>query len=294
MKRLYRFLAIVIILIISQSGCVSALSATIVGADLITVTTIGHGTKYAGIIYITLDGDTTQYPTYCIDIDISTQNGNRYELDGSGADPNIIWILNNYYPNTGLPDGLTNTEKGAAVQLAIWHFSNGLDLSSGTPENVFAAARAIVEDAGSASIPQIPSTLDLAPQSSTNPLGAQHTVTATVKDPSGSAVSGQEVTFSVAGVNPTTNPVSVVTDANGQSAFTYAGTNAGDDTITAATSFVVPSGAIWVGATSSIQRLVMAQDVPRSLTQSATKRWRDATPPTISSVVPSTKYTMQQ
>jgi len=50
MKRLYRFLAIVIILIISQSGCVSALSATIVGADLITVTTIGHGTKYAGII----------------------------------------------------------------------------------------------------------------------------------------------------------------------------------------------------------------------------------------------------
>jgi len=157
MKSLCRLLAIVIILIISQSGCVSALSATIVGADLITVSTIGHGIKYAGIIYITLDGDTTQYPTYCIDIDISTQNGNRYELDGSGADPNIIWILNNYYPNTGLPDGLTNTEKGAAVQLAIWHFSNGLDLSSGTPENVFAAARAIVEDAGSASIPQIPS-----------------------------------------------------------------------------------------------------------------------------------------
>jgi len=223
-----------------------------------------------------------------MDIDISTQNGNRYELDESGADPNIIWILNNYYPNTGLPDSLSDREKGAAVQLAIWHFSNDLDLSSGTPENVFAAARAIVDVAASASIPQIPSTLDLAPPSSTNPLGAQHTVTATVKDPSGSAVSGQEVTFSVAGANPSANPVSVLTDANGQSAFTYEGTNAGDDTITAATSFVVPSGAIWVGMTPSIQRLVMAQDVPRSLTQSATKRWRDVTPPTISSVVPST------
>lgn len=84
------------------------------------------------------------------------------------------------------------------------------------------------------------------------------------------------------------NPVSIVTDANGQSAFSYTGSNAGDDTIAAATNFIVPSGAIWVGATSSIQRLVMAQDVPRSLTQSATKRWRDLTPPTISSVVPST------
>jgi TQXA domain-containing protein len=274
-------LAIVIILIISQIECVSALSATIVDADLIFVSTIGHGSKYAGIIYIALDGDTTRYPTYCIDIDISTQNGNRYELGGSGADPNIIWILNNYYPNTGLPDGLTNTEKGAAVQLAIWHFSNGLDLSSGTPGNVFAAARAIVDSVGSASIPQIPSTLGLSPASSTNPLGAQHTVTATVLDPSGSAVSGQEVTFSVTGANPTTNPVSVVTDANGQSAFTYTGANAGDDTIAATTSFIVPSGAIWIGATSSIQRLVMAQDVPRSLTQSASKRWRDLTAPTI-------------
>ncbi len=281
-------LAIVIILIISQIECVSALSATIVDADLIFVSTIGHGSKYAGIIYIALDGDTTQYPTYCIDIDISTQYGNTYELGGSGADPNIIWILNNYYPNTGLPDGLTNTEKGAAVQLAIWHFSNGLDLSSGTPGNVFAAARAIVDSVGSASIPQIPSTLGLSPASSTNPLGAQHTVTATVLDPSGSAVSGQEVTFSVTGANPTTNPVSVVTDANGQSAFTYTGANAGDDTIAATTSFIVPSGAIWIGATSSIQRLVMAQDVPRSLTQSASKRWRDLTAPTISSVVPST------
>lgn len=288
MKRLYRFLAIVIILIISQSGCVSALSATTVGADLITVTTVGHGIKDAGIIYITIDGDATPYPTYCMDIDISTQNGNRYELGGSGADPNIIWILNNYYPNTGLPDGLSNREKGAAVQLAIWHFSNGLDLSSGTPEDVFAAARAIVDYASSASIPQIPSTLDLAPSSSTNPLGAQHTVTATVLDPSGSAVSGQEVTFSVAGANPSANPVSVVTDANGQSTFTYTGTNAGDDTIAAATSFIVPSGAIWLGVTPSIQRLVMAQDVPRSLTQSATKRWSDSTLPTISSVVPST------
>lgn len=288
MKRLYRFLTIVIILIISQSGCVSALIATIVGADLITVNTIGHGIKDAGIIYITIDGDTTPYPTYCMDIDISTQNGNTYMLSGSGADPNIIWILNNCYPNTDLPGGLSDREKGAAVQLAIWHFSNELDLSSGTPENVFAAARAIVDDAGSASIPQIPSTLDLAPPSSTNPLGAQHTVTATVKDPSGSAVSGQEVTFSVAGVNPTTSPVRIATDVNGQSAFTYTGTNAGDDTIFAATSFIVPSGAIWLGVTPSIQRLVMAQDVPRSLTQSATKTWRDLTLPTISSVVPST------
>jgi hypothetical protein len=56
-------------------------------------------------------------------------------------------------------------------------------------------------------------------------------VTATVTDASGQPVAGVTVRFSVTGVNPTSG--SNVTDANGQATFTYTGTVAGLDTITA-------------------------------------------------------------
>ncbi len=97
----------------------------------------------------------------------------------------------------------------------------------------------------------VPTDVTLDPPTATNPVGTTHTVTATVsKD--GVAQVGVLVTFSVSGANAgatgTCVPADCRTDANGKVAFTYTGTNAGDDTITA--SFVDAQGKTVTGSAS--------------------------------------------
>lgn len=76
-----------------------------------------------------------------------------------------------------------------------------------------------------------PATLMLAPKTATNTVGTPHTVTATVRDVAGNAVPGVTVRFSVIGANSASG--SARTDAAGQASFTYTGTTAGLDLISA-------------------------------------------------------------
>ena len=76
-----------------------------------------------------------------------------------------------------------------------------------------------------------PASLVLTPPAATNQVGTPHTVTATVRDAALQPVPGVTVRFTVAGANPTSG--SDVTNASGQATFTYTGTVAGLDTITA-------------------------------------------------------------
>jgi hypothetical protein len=73
--------------------------------------------------------------------------------------------------------------------------------------------------------------LTLEPATGTNNVGSSHTVTATLKTGSGSPISGATILFTVTGAN--TSSGSDTTDTNGEATFTYTGTNAGGDTITA-------------------------------------------------------------
>jgi|GEM_PF-697335 hypothetical protein len=94
---------------------------------------------FAGIIYGTpVDGGAT-LRLYCIDINTSTYGGIGYQLgswDASGV-PNVGYVarlLNDYYPNTDEPAGLTNlNQKAAAVQAAIWFFSDRYVLNTSDP-----------------------------------------------------------------------------------------------------------------------------------------------------------------
>src|SRR5205823_6621183 len=76
-----------------------------------------------------------------------------------------------------------------------------------------------------------PATLTLAPDAATNPVNTQQCVTTTVRDAAGNSVQGVTVRFSVTGANSTSG--SQKTDASGQAASCYTGTNAGQDSITA-------------------------------------------------------------
>jgi len=79
--------------------------------------------------------------------------------------------------------------------------------------------------------PTAPATLTLTPATDSNPVGTSHTVTATVRDVGANPVSGVTVRFSVTGANSASG--TDTTDANGEATFTYSGTTAGLDTISA-------------------------------------------------------------
>jgi hypothetical protein len=120
----------------------------------------------------------------------------------------------------------------------------------------------------------LPSAITLTPGSATNPVGTSHTVTATVRDQAGAPRAQQTVTFTVT-AGPNTGATGTgVTNASGQATFTYTSNGtAGTDTITA--SFFDSSN-----------------ETIRSDT--ATKTWAGATPPSSRAVVTATSPTCGQ
>jgi len=79
--------------------------------------------------------------------------------------------------------------------------------------------------------------MSLDPATGTNPVGSEHTVTATVLGGDDSPASGVLVSFAVTGANAGATgacaPADCMTGADGNVSFTYTGANDGDDTITA-------------------------------------------------------------
>jgi TQXA domain-containing protein len=234
------------------------------------------GSKWAGTLEVTLDGGSERYEVYCADLGTDwcpapLPNDHAQEQNLDPLDAHVVWILNNYYPHVPTePDGLIPDKKAAAVQLAIWHFTDSLDISSGgSPTDVFDAARAIIAAAGTASVPETPTILTLEPSSGSNPVGFLHTVTATLKDQNGDLLAGKTVSFTVTGANAASG--SAVTNSSGQATFTYTGSTAGNDTITATVTYTVPIGLRWLR--SDCQDLIMAEEAPGQVSATATKQW---------------------
>ena len=73
----------------------------------------------------------------------------------------------------------------------------------------------------------------LVPISASNPVGSQHTVTATVQDDLGNPIVGRDVTFTIVSGPHAGQMGTDTTDANGQATFTYTGTSEGTDVIEA-------------------------------------------------------------
>jgi len=239
--------------------------------------TYQRNTAWAGTIKVTVDG-AESYEAYCANLGVPWCRDKDHTQGSDTIDAHVIWILNNYYPHVpGLPDTVsTYNERAAAVQLAIWHFTNSLNIDSGgDPTNIFDAARAIIAAAQTASVPETPTTLTLEPSSDSNPVGFLHTVTATLKDQNDALLSGKTVSFTVTGANSASG--SAVTNSSGQATFTYTGSTAGSDTITATVTYTVPLGLRWIR--SGCQDLIMAQEAPGQVSGSAIKEWVTVTNP---------------
>jgi hypothetical protein len=106
--------------------------------------------SFAGIIHAQPPPGGAELSLYCIDLSTETRTGYGYALgtwDAANV-PNVGYVarlLNQYYPHTDEPASLTSlNQRAAAVQAAIWFFTDRYVLNTGDP--LRGAVVAIVND----------------------------------------------------------------------------------------------------------------------------------------------------
>ena len=175
----------------------------------------GHRNLWAGTILGQMNTHGTSY--YCIDISHYLKWNRPYEYDGAITGP-VAYILRNYYPRipyTG-DNGQLNRERkeAAAVQCAIWHFSDGFDPNLISNNNqIKNRALSIIDDAvGQNPVPI--TTFYVQPASQVVQTGQTAMLTVVLRDADGNPVPNAYVTLeTTAG---TLVPSEGTTDANGE------------------------------------------------------------------------------
>ena len=185
------------------------------------------------LVYCILSGSNLCYPA-------------QYAQGPNIASTEVVWVLSNYYPTVpGMPSELaTDVQRKAAVQLALWHFSDGLDISTGGSDpGVFDAARAIIAAAQGAMVPPTPTALVLTPPPSPPcpASGSAVTVTATLLDQNSLPMPNVPITWTISHVVPPSG--SGATDGNGQ--FTLSWIEVGTDVLTLNVDYTIPIGLRW-------------------------------------------------
>jgi cysteine-rich repeat protein len=228
---------------------------------------------FAGTFNISIDGGAS-VPAYCVDIDNGIAPGDTIPQAPVDYPAEVLFILNNAFPqpNTiGAPLGNVNDE-AAAVQSALWHFTDLFDATS--PSQVAARAADIVAAAiaGASSLPaSAPQSIAINPPSATNvlPGDTSHSVSATLLDGDGNPVSGSTIDLAI-----TAGPASghSATGPSPTLNTTYTNAVAGTDTIVATADYQVPTGQKFKRAGK--QGIVLAGNpTTGTVTATATKSW---------------------
>jgi cysteine-rich repeat protein len=239
---------------------------------------------YAGTFNISIDqGPATL--GYCVDLQHPISGGNcepQSPTPSYGCE--VTYILNTFYPNGPVASGLTTADEAAAVQSALWHFTDCFTLNStDSPNNaaLIAEYNAIIAAASAnfdpnCSDPVVPQTIDIDPASAINylPNDTTHSATATVLDNNGQPMPGRAIKVTVSGGPSGPYTFNGTTDANGQFSITYTNQTGipGVDSIEASTTFAVPVGLEF--ANGVLQRIVLSGGSRTgTVTGSGTKSW---------------------
>ncbi|MDQ2996417.1 MAG: thioester domain-containing protein, partial [Chloroflexota bacterium] len=109
-------------------------------------------TDWAGVLSLQLDQATLGdglgplVPVFCIEVNVLVRSGDRYKSDGpvttlyGGCQ--IRYLLDHYPASTA-----TTAEEAAARQLAIWHFSDDIDLTTVQEPAIQARAITLADEA---------------------------------------------------------------------------------------------------------------------------------------------------
>ncbi|MCC9176004.1 thioester domain-containing protein [Arthrobacter sp. zg-Y179] len=232
--------------------------------------------NFAGIINTQDASGTTTAEMYCIDLRTSTRTGIGYE-NGSWDEsnvPNIGYvnrILNTYYPSTNLPAGNVNN-KAAAVQAAIWFFTDGFVLNR--QSSLYSTVAGIVNDtidAGPLEEPDPPA-IAITPPTTGAPVtgvAGPHTVTSEADEIEVTVDEGFSLYADADGTVPLNSPV-----PSGTQIWVRSDTGAtGPANLTARAAVTVPTGNVYLydAATPGVdnaQKLILA--VTRELSSNAT------------------------
>ena len=249
--------------------------------------------SFAGVIHGRPTGGGATLNLYCIDINTDTTTGIGYALgswDAGGVSPRVGYVarlLNDYYPHTNEPAALTDLDqKAAAVQAAIWFFSDRYVLSKSDP--VYETVIAIVTKAQSDGplVQPPPPSLTITPPSVSGPAGSAvgpftlNTNTGRRRRPraAGEATvmaTGGSMFSNAAGTVPIANGATV---SSGRQIWMRSTGGSSSAVLEATATATVPSGNVYLYAknnpgVSDAQRLILAENATLTTTVQATAQF---------------------
>jgi TQXA domain-containing protein len=168
--------------------------------------------NFAGTFNGTLNDNAEKF--YCIDLYHPLATNQDYWDEGR-TPSEITYILNNFFPFTDHPNALSDNNEAAAVQLAIWSFSDDAVISSIGNSTIKNRAQAIVDETNANHEAFLPvETLEIVPVSQTLSQGTPAQFSIVVKDINGDGVGNVEVSLSTNKGNLSAS--TVTTNANGE------------------------------------------------------------------------------
>lgn len=216
-------------------------------------------TNFAGTLKGTLNSQLVKF--YCIDLQHSlVYNQDYWDEDYTSSE--ITYILNNYYPyKTNYYGQLSDINKeAAAIQLAIWHFSDGLNANSITNSTIKSRALAIIADANANHNNQAPlQTLLIIPSNQSLLQNTPASFDIYAYDANGNPAKG--VALQISSTLGILNAYSGVTDIQGHfGPVTLSYNGLGTATITVKANVIIPQGTKYVhkAKPNDKQKLVLA------------------------------------
>jgi hypothetical protein len=246
---------------------------------------------WAGVLRLQLDKNTPGDGlgpivfVFCIQLFVVVSHGNIYISSGPVTNlPNGKYIryLLAKYPANGVAAG--DPAEGAARQLAIWSFSDNLDLNTIQEPLIKARAIAIATDVrtyvdtnGPPPTNSGPATVTITPPTATLPQGQPATFTVTVAPPTAATT----IDISVDGTALLDNGQQRATLPLSQGAATFHVTNpnAGTANVTAVLTYLIDAGTVFdPRGGRQTQRLVLGDGISQSATATVQTFTQPATP----------------
>jgi TQXA domain-containing protein/LPXTG-motif cell wall-anchored protein len=255
-----------------------------------TVHNADGSTEKVAAALLSMKTDDGYLSTYCIDIHNPTGTGAKYaesawSATSLGANPDagkIKWILENGYPQVNDLSALAK-ESGvkslsalaaaAGTQVAIWHFSDHVNVSA-DKSNAEKFAEYLIAHAQTLSEPQ--ASLTLTPPAVSGKSGSKLGPIVVHTDGSSAEVSlGGNAPAGVKLVDASGNPVSTAKDGTSLYIDVPAGTAPGSTTLTVQSTTTVPIGRAFTGTWQghSAQTLILAGSSASTVSAQATATW---------------------
>ncbi len=220
---------------------------------------------WAGTFKGDIDGNNANF--FCIDIQkplaIWTAQNPHIYTDTNHTPSQITYILNNYYPHKAYPyPGSLGTagNEAAAVQLAIWHFADGVNLNTVTNSTLKNRAIQIVDDANANHNNIVPpATLVLQPAIQSLPWGTPASFNVLAYDINGNPIPNRNVNVTV--TSGTLNTNSLTTNSSGEAGpFIVSQGSSNSANIIATATTIIPQGTRYVHKLqpNNYQKLVLA------------------------------------